>query len=70
MSLTKEEVFGPNQVTYIHDKIGLHRVSNPSSSRPAISLHLYSPPILECKTYEHDTGKARKSGRCTFTSIV
>eukprot|EP01147_Barroeca_monosierra_P003793 gene3793-8371_t len=31
-------------VLYISDKIGTHRVSNPSHSRRAVSLHLYSPP--------------------------
>ncbi|KAL1846468.1 hypothetical protein Plec18170_009194 [Paecilomyces lecythidis] len=33
-----------NQVTYISDKIGLHRVHNPSSNEVAVSLHLYTPP--------------------------
>ncbi|GAD95892.1 cysteine dioxygenase [Paecilomyces variotii No. 5] len=33
-----------NEVTYISDKIGLHRVHNPSSNKVAVSLHLYTPP--------------------------
>lgn len=41
---TKETVYGENQVTYISDKIGLHKIENASSDKSAISLHLYTPP--------------------------
>ncbi|KXN67007.1 cysteine dioxygenase [Conidiobolus coronatus NRRL 28638] len=68
MNLTRELVFGPNQVTYIHDKIGLHKVSNPSSSRPAFSLHLYSPPILEAKSYNKETGESVTACQMKFYS--
>jgi len=33
-----------NQVTYISDKIGLHKIENTSGKEPAFSLHLYTPP--------------------------
>lgn len=33
-----------NQVTYISDKIGLHKIANMSDEEPAFSLHLYTPP--------------------------
>jgi cysteine dioxygenase len=60
-------VYETNRVNYMHDKIGVHRVGN-HSSKPAISLHLYSPPILECRTYVQGTGQARGSGSCCFYS--
>ncbi|TPX71906.1 cysteine dioxygenase [Spizellomyces sp. 'palustris'] len=66
MRVTKQTVHGANQVAYIHDQIGLHRISNPSSTRPAISLHLYTPPFDYCKTFCENTGQARTSGRCVF----
>lgn len=37
---------GTNQVTYISDQIGLHRVSNPSANQIAVSLHCKLP--LSC----------------------
>lgn len=51
------------------DKIGLHRISNPSSERGAVSLHLYTPPYEVCKTFEEKTGRARSSGKCSFYSV-
>lgn len=48
-----------NDVCYINDSIGLHRVENTSHSRPAISLHVYIPPYSECKGFDQHTGKAR-----------
>jgi cysteine dioxygenase len=37
-------------VTFIANDIGLHRISNPSSTNIAISLHVYSPPNHKTKT--------------------
>ena len=42
--VVKETVYGENEVTYISDKIGLHKISNPSNDEVAVSLHLYTPP--------------------------
>ncbi|KAJ2799242.1 hypothetical protein H4R20_004517 [Coemansia guatemalensis] len=47
-----------NSVAYMHDKIGLHRISNPSSTEKAVSLHLYSPPYDMCKVFDEATGAA------------
>ncbi|CBJ49093.1 conserved unknown protein [Ectocarpus siliculosus] len=41
----------PGAVTYIEDSMGLHKMENPSSTEECISLHLYSPGILECTTW-------------------
>jgi len=57
-----------DNVVYIHDSIGLHRVSNPSPTKKAISLHLYCPPIPSCYTFDEQTGAKRASGTCTFYS--
>ncbi|KAJ2162488.1 hypothetical protein GGF46_000619 [Coemansia sp. RSA 552] len=50
-----------NSVAYMHDKIGLHRIANPSTRGKAVSLHLYSPPYDMCKTFNEDTGAAAVS---------
>lgn len=40
----KETTYARDEVTYISDKIGLHKIENASQTEPAISLHLYTPP--------------------------
>ncbi|TPX30125.1 cysteine dioxygenase [Synchytrium microbalum] len=57
-----------NAVTYMHDKIGLHRIAN-LTDKPAISLHLYTPAFDTCATFEEGTGKKRQCGKCTFYTI-
>ncbi|KAI8614720.1 RmlC-like cupin domain-containing protein, partial [Chytriomyces sp. MP71] len=67
MNVTKETVLGVDKVAYIHDKIGLHRISNPTSQN-SVSLHLYCPPYETCKTFDETTSVARASGRIVFFS--
>ncbi|KAJ3140067.1 hypothetical protein HK100_010810 [Physocladia obscura] len=67
MSIIKETTIAVEEVAYIHDKIGLHRISNPTSS-DSVSLHLYCPPYETCKTFEEKTSKCRGSGRAVFYS--
>ncbi|ORX61576.1 cysteine dioxygenase type I [Hesseltinella vesiculosa] len=69
MHVTKDTILKSNQVAYISDKIGLHRIANPSTFEGAVSLHLYTPPFKTCKTFEETTGKARSASQCTFYSI-
>ncbi|KAJ5676056.1 Cysteine dioxygenase [Penicillium macrosclerotiorum] len=44
LTVKHANTFGMNEVTYISDDIGLHRVHNPNPSQIAVSLHLYTPP--------------------------
>lgn len=53
-----------NSVCYINDSLGLHRVSNPSDSEGAVSLHLYCPPFNACQIFDERTGKKT---RCPVT---
>ncbi|XP_033220348.1 cysteine dioxygenase type 1 isoform X2 [Belonocnema kinseyi] len=50
--------FGLNDVAYINDNIGLHRVENSSTVNPAVSLHLYSPPFSSCSVFNKQTGQS------------
>ncbi|XP_041459420.1 cysteine dioxygenase type 1-like [Lytechinus variegatus] len=50
-----------DQVAYINDSKGLHRVENPSHSDLAASLHLYSPPFQSCQCFDQRTGKSTTS---------
>jgi cysteine dioxygenase len=48
-----------NNVAYINDSIGLHRIENESHTKPAVTLHVYIPPYNECQGFDLHTGKAR-----------
>lgn len=42
LHVQRETKYGEDQVTYMSDKLGLHRIGNPSDSEFAVSLHLYT----------------------------
>ncbi|KAL3494671.1 RmlC-like cupin domain-containing protein [Aspergillus germanicus] len=44
LEIKSETTHFTNDVTYIADDIGLHRVHNPHPTKVAVSLHLYTPP--------------------------
>ncbi|KAM7343464.1 cysteine dioxygenase 1 isoform 2-T2 [Cochliomyia hominivorax] len=52
-----QRTMGLNDVAYINDNLGLHRVENPSHSDTSVSLHLYCPPYDKCSMFEKTTGK-------------
>jgi hypothetical protein len=35
----RDRVYGENEVTYMSDQLGLHRISNPDPTNVAVSLH-------------------------------
>lgn len=54
----RETVLHRDEVGYISDQIGLHRISNPLLDEYAVSLHLYTPPyalLYGCLMYELGT---------------
>ncbi|KAG9511113.1 tRNA pseudouridine(38/39) synthase, partial [Fragariocoptes setiger] len=67
MKLTSENNLSTNEVTYINDQVGLHRVENPSHMETAASLHIYIPPYRTCNTFDQRTGHAREV-KVTFYS--
>ena len=50
------------------DKIGLHRMLNPSHTEPAYTLHVYCPPYSKCKVFDERTGIVKGSGQLKFYS--
>ncbi|KAI5726042.1 hypothetical protein M8J77_023212 [Diaphorina citri] len=56
-----------NEVCYINDSLGLHRVENSSYADRAVSLHLYSPPFNACSVFNERTGHKTVS-KVTFWS--
>lgn len=56
----KETILHKNQVAYINDSIGLHKMVNADPDQIAVSLHLYTPPYANlhgCSFYEEKNGK-------------
>ncbi|PWY95446.1 cysteine dioxygenase [Aspergillus sclerotioniger CBS 115572] len=61
LQIKKETIYNENQVTYMSDKLGLHRISNPDPNDVAVSLHLYTPPNAATRgfsIFDDKTGKA------------
>lgn len=53
LQVIRSTVYKPEQVTYMSDGLGLHRVENASDSEVAVSLHLYtvsSLPWSRCRS--------------------
>jgi len=67
MRETRKSTYKLDEVAYICDAYGLHRVENPSHIDTAVSLHLYSPPFDMCECFDQRSGK-RHSVKVTFWS--
>lgn len=71
LQIRKETTYEADQVTYMSDRLGLHRVSNPSEDEFAVSLHLYTPPNAAkhgCHIFDEQTGKKSHVSQCHFYS--
>ncbi|KAH6684296.1 putative cysteine dioxygenase [Halenospora varia] len=67
----KETLFQENQVTYMSDELGIHKVTNPDLENVAVSLHLYTPPnaaIDGCRIFNETTGKSSHIKQCNYFS--
>ncbi|KAF2107427.1 cysteine dioxygenase [Lophiotrema nucula] len=52
--------YNVNEVTYMSDDLGLHKIGNPDPQEWAVSLHLYTPPnaaVYGCNKFDEQTGK-------------
>ncbi|KAL6898333.1 RmlC-like cupin domain-containing protein [Trichoderma evansii] len=70
MTIISEKTYRENQVTYMADELGLHRVSNRGSDF-AVSLHLYTPPNVArqgCHIFDEKTGRKSHVPGCMYFS--
>ncbi|KAL4982427.1 RmlC-like cupin domain-containing protein [Aspergillus falconensis] len=70
--VTKVTTYSENQVTYMSDKLGLHKIHNPDPNDVAISLHLYTPPNAAnygFSIFDEKSGKASHIKQSHFYSI-
>jgi Cysteine dioxygenase type I len=70
---TAHEVYTPNQLAFIHDVMGLHQIGCHNyhttywnnhglvASQPAVSLHLYTPPIRHCHVYSSSVARGEEA---------
>ncbi|RDW70151.1 hypothetical protein BP5796_08548 [Coleophoma crateriformis] len=71
LSVIKETTYRENQVVYMSDELGLHKISNPDPNHFAFSLHLYTPPnarIEGCHIFNEQTGKQSHVTQSEFYS--
>jgi len=64
MDVTSDEVFEDDAPAFINDSMGYHKVGNPSTSTPAITLHLYCPPFNQCKIWLDPSHASSPSKAC------
>lgn len=67
MKVKESHTHKRDDVTYICDEMGLHRVENPSNTDGTVTLHLYSPPFNWCYKFDDWTGHKDKV-QMTFDS--
>ncbi|KAL2267062.1 hypothetical protein VTJ83DRAFT_4339 [Remersonia thermophila] len=70
MRVISERVHRKNEVAYMADELGVHRVSNQGSDF-AVSLHLYTPPNVArggCHIFNAETGKKSHIKNCGYYS--
>jgi cysteine dioxygenase len=71
MTKTCETTYSENQVTYMADTLGTHRISNPDPTEYAVSLHLYTPPnaaTYGCNVFNEENSGIVHNKQCHFFS--
>lgn len=71
MQVISEKVYRENQVAYMADELGVHRVWNQDPDNFAVSLHLYTPPNVAkggCNIFNPETGKKSHVPKCGYYS--
>ncbi|KAF2275821.1 cysteine dioxygenase type I [Westerdykella ornata] len=71
LQIEKETIYNENEVTYMSDKLGLHKIRNPDEKEYAVSLHLYTPPnaaVYGCNTFDEQTGRPSHQKTCPLYS--
>ncbi|KAH7070428.1 RmlC-like cupin domain-containing protein [Paraphoma chrysanthemicola] len=71
LQVLSKKMFEQDQVTYMSDKLGLHRITNPDPHEYAVSLHLYTPPnaaVYGCNNFDEASGRSTHIKKCATYS--
>lgn len=63
----RDETFTEGGIVFIEDSEGYHKVGNPSSTSPAVTMHLYSPPFQSCKIWLDERRQPSRSCICHYS---
>ena len=69
LEVISDTVIEDSAPSFINNCIGYHKVGNPSDTQPAVTLHLYCPPIQKCNVWLDPTDASRPSTAilCNYT---
>lgn len=59
--------FHAGSADYIDDELGVHSITN-RASEPAVSLHLYSPPVPHCRVYDEGSQRFHRVELSYYTT--
>lgn len=59
-----DQSYTEGQFAYITDSMGYHKVGNPSSTVPSMTLHLYCPPFDKCQIWRDPQHASQTSQSC------
>lgn len=51
LKLQSVRFFNEDQIAYIDDSMGYHKIGNPNRDTGSVSMHLYTPPFSTCKVW-------------------
>ena len=71
--IIRETTYTAGQVTYMSDSLGVHKISNPDPERPAVSLHLYTPPNAAregCHVWDERVGGRSHVSQNNYYSVL
>jgi predicted metal-dependent enzyme (double-stranded beta helix superfamily) len=69
LEMISDAVIEDSAPTFMNNYIGYHKVGNPSDTQPAVTLHLYCPPVQKCTIWLDPTDASRPSTAimCNYT---
>ncbi|KAF2860706.1 putative cysteine dioxygenase Cdo1 [Piedraia hortae CBS 480.64] len=71
LRVKRAKTYGEDEVTYMSDRLGLHRIRNEDPDDVAVSLHVYTPPNAArhgCHIFDEETGRKSHVLQCSFYS--
>lgn len=65
----QNDIFCEGEISHIADWMGYHKVGNPHISKPAVTLHLYSPPFESCNVWLNEKSTRSSRSKITYDTV-